>query len=112
MVWFHVDDNMTFQPNVVDVGNAAIGLWVRATTWAGGTHGIIPYSVARQLGSRKNCNRLVEVGLFGETPDGYRCLGWDVQGCSRDVELIVDWPDGAAAKRANFRLVHGEGGDR
>ena len=34
MVWFLVDDNVTFHKKVMDAGNAAFGAWTRAGAWS------------------------------------------------------------------------------
>jgi hypothetical protein len=78
MVWMRVDDNLAFHPKVVEAGNAAMGLWVRAGAWSAANHtdGIIPTRVALHLGTRNNCYRLIAAGLFEDRIDGFYICGW------------------------------------
>ena len=79
MVWFRVDDNLAFHPKVMEAGNSAMGLWVRAGAWSAAnlTDGFVPTRIAFRLGSRIMCYRLVEVGLFEEKIDGFQFHDWD-----------------------------------
>jgi hypothetical protein len=78
MVWFRVDDNLTFHPKVVEAGNAAMGLWVRAGAWSAAnlTDGLIPTPVALRIGSRSLCYRLLNSGLFVDELHGFRMHDW------------------------------------
>jgi hypothetical protein len=78
MTWFKVDDTFAFHSKTVEAGNAAIGLWTRAGAWSSQqlTDGKIPTSIARQLGSKREADRLVDVGLWFAEPDGYRFWQW------------------------------------
>jgi hypothetical protein len=73
-LWFHVDDNLAFHPTVIELGNAAIGLWMRAGAWytTNNADGFIPFRVAYQLGTRGDWNRLVKMWLYDEIRDGYQ----------------------------------------
>lgn len=66
MTWFKVDDTLAFHPKVMQAGNPAMGLWVRAGSWASQqlTDGYVPDDVARTLGSRAEIGRLVDSGLW------------------------------------------------
>lgn len=79
MVWFRVDDNLAFHQKVIAAGNAAIGLWSRAGSWSGQTlsDGFIPDDVAKQLGTKSQADKLVEVGLWHRLPTGYAFHEWD-----------------------------------
>jgi hypothetical protein len=68
MVWFLVDDNLTFHGKTVEAGNAAMGLWVRAGSWSAATlsDGFIPVDVARRLARKRDADRLVSGGLWAE----------------------------------------------
>ena len=83
MVWFKVDDGFATHPKVVQAGNAACGLWVRAGSWSAQqlTDGYIPSSMIAVLGGRKaEAKRLVEVGLWLEESDGYQFHQWNEEG--------------------------------
>ena len=78
MTWFRVDDTFYSHPKVIAAGNAATGLWIRGGTWCAQhlTDGHITTESARSLGTRKEINRLVEVGLWIEEPGGYEFHAW------------------------------------
>lgn len=69
-MWFKVDDGFAFHQKTVEAGNSAIGLWVRAGSWSSqlGTGGHIPASIRNNLGTKRDAQRLVDVGLW--LPDG------------------------------------------
>jgi hypothetical protein len=78
-MWFHiVDDDLAFGLRATEVGNDAIGLWVRAGAWCAGnsTNGFIPDEVAKQLGPRTIRNDLVKARLFDQVPGGYQFRDW------------------------------------
>ncbi len=72
-MWFRVDDNLAFHPKVIRAGNPAMGLWVRAGSWAGQqlTDGFVPDDVARAIGKPAEIRRLRDVGLWVPTEGGY-----------------------------------------
>lgn len=83
MVWFRVDDVLPFHQRVIEAGNAAMGLWVRAGAWSSGqlTDGFIPTSIARQMGTATEIKRLVAAGLWTREGDaGYRFHAWAEDG--------------------------------
>lgn len=82
MPWFKVDDTFAYHTKVVRAGNAAIGLWVRAGSWAMQqlTDGFVPRDVARTLGTAKEAQRLIDVGLWVEMDGGYLFHQWDEPG--------------------------------
>lgn len=82
MTWFRVDDVLTFHPRVLEAGNAAIGLWVRAGAWSMShlTDGFIPRQIARQIGSAAEVKRLVAAGLWHEVEGGYQFHAWATNG--------------------------------
>lgn len=80
MTWFKVDDQLAFHPKAIDAGNTAMGLWVRAGSWCGAhlTEGELPTHMIRTLGAQtRDAKRLVDVGLWEKTSDGYRFRNWD-----------------------------------
>lgn len=98
MPWFRVDDTFSHHAKVMAAGNAAIGLWVRAGAWSMQqlTDGFIPTHVAKQLGTRAECNRLVDAGLWVEKDDGWQFHEWDQRQPSR-VQVFAERE--AAAER-------------
>lgn len=78
MPWFKVDDTLAFHAKIVAAGNAAVGLWARAGAWSMQTltDGFIPTHMARQLGTRAEAKRLVDVELWIEKDDGYLFHEW------------------------------------
>ena len=79
MVWFKVDDVLADHPKVIMAGNAAMGLWVRAGAWSMKhlTDGFIPEPVVPLLGTAKEAQSLISVGLWLEAEGGYRFHAWD-----------------------------------
>ena len=54
MPWFKVDDRLAHHPKVMAVGNAAMGLWVRAGSWSAAhlTDGYVPTELLSTLGGK------------------------------------------------------------
>lgn len=81
MGYFNVDDQLAFHRKAVAAGNAAMGLWVRAGSWAAGQtyppgeemDGYIPDDLAKSLGKPAEIAALVRVGFWERalTDDGY-----------------------------------------
>lgn len=74
MPYLNVDDQLAFHRKTVAAGNAAMGLWVRAGSWASGqpVDGLIPHDIAKAIGKPGEINALLRVGLWEETSDGYQ----------------------------------------
>lgn len=88
MTWFKVDDHLHTHPKVLEAGNSAIGLWVRAGSWSAQqlTSGFIPTKLARQYGSAKDIRTLVDTGLWLRVEGGYRFHDWsDFQPSDEEV---------------------------
>lgn len=85
MPYFPVDDQAAFHPKFVLAGNAAIGLWARAGSWAKNhaTGGFIPSTIATSIGTRAEIKRLVLVGLWEEVLGGYLFHDWDQYGANK-----------------------------
>lgn len=80
IAWFKVDDQLAFNPKVLEAGNAAMGLWVRAGSWCAAnlTDGQLPANMIGTLGAqRRNAKALVDCGLWVETETGYRFHDWE-----------------------------------
>lgn len=109
MPWFKVDDTLAFHAKTLAAGNAAMGLWVRAGAWSMQTlsDGFVPTQAARQMGTRAEAARLVEVGLWAEKDDGYLFHEWTQRQPSRakvqadreaNAERIRKWREKNAKK--------------
>jgi hypothetical protein len=111
MPWFKVDDTLAFHAKTVAAGNAAMGLWVRAGAWSMQqlTDGFIPHLIARQLGTRALCQRLVDVGLWDEKDDGYCFHEWDQRQPSR-AKVMAD-REATANRVRNWRKKKDEDGE-
>lgn len=75
-----IDANLAFHPKALEVGNAAMGLWVRAGAWCVqyDTDGAIPSAVVLTLGTQAQAYALEQAGLLERTSDaGYTMLLWD-----------------------------------
>lgn len=94
MPWFKVDDRLAHHPKVMEAGNAAMGLWVRAGSWSAAhlTDGFVPKTLLVTLdGKRAQADALVKAGLWVAEPDGYRFRDWfDYQPSAQDVKLGRD----------------------
>jgi hypothetical protein len=79
MTWFLVSDDLAFHPKAIMAGNAALGMWVRAGSWAGQqlTDGFVPTDMARSLGTPAQARRLTDSGLWLPAGDGYAFHQWD-----------------------------------
>lgn len=93
-MWFKVDDDLYMHPKVVQAGNLAMGLWVRAGAWSARmlTDGVVvPEQVAALGDPRQTCaRRLVDVGLWVPGPGGsYAFHEWELWQPSRAVAEAV-----------------------
>lgn len=77
-MWFKVDDGLAFHRKTVAAGNAAMGLWVRAGSWAAQhlTDGHVPDEIVLALGTRAQRDRLVRVGFWEPTDTGVYFHDW------------------------------------
>lgn len=109
MPWFKVDDSFATHPKVVRAGNAAIGLWVRAGTWAAAqlTDGHIPNDMIPVLGGKPaDVHKLTSLGLWDRTDDGYQFHDWsDYQPTSADVKRARD-AQARSGREGNHRRWH------
>jgi hypothetical protein len=89
MVWFLVDDNLTFHKKVTAAGNAAMGVWVRAGAWSAAnlTDGYVPSGIVSKFGRSSDVNRLITSGLWSRVTDGYQFHDWnDIQPTSEQIK--------------------------
>jgi hypothetical protein len=86
MPWFKVDDGFAFHSKTLQAGNAAVGMWVRAGSWASQnlTDGEISSTVARQLGTRGQAQKLVDAGLWVPTDNGFAFHEWEGRNPTRE----------------------------
>lgn len=98
MPWFRVDDTLATHHKVMAAGNAAMGLWVRAGSWAMQqlSDGFVPDHVVTTLGTRPQAQKLVAVGLWDRLPTGYAFHEWEGRQPSR---AQVEADRAAAAER-------------
>ena len=91
MAWFKVDDTLHGHPKVLRAGAAAVGVWAAAGSYcmAYKTDGKVPAWWLDSWGKtgQSAARKLVEVGLWEATPDGYRFHDWaDYQPSSDEIE--------------------------
>ena len=86
MPWFKVDDNLAFHAKAVAAGNAAMGMWVRAGSWAAQqlSDGFVPAHIVATLGRPIEATKLVTAGLWDEADGGYRFHEWGERQPSRE----------------------------
>lgn len=103
MPWFKVDDTFPFHAKVIEAGNSAVGLWVRAGAWSMQqlTDGFVPVHMIRQLGTLRDARRLVEAGLWTEKDDGFVFHEWEQRQPSR-AKVQAD-RDASAARLRRWR---------
>lgn len=88
MTWFKVDDGLAFHAKVVQAGNPAMGLWLRAGSWCAQqlTDGFVPNQIAATLGTRAQATALEAASLWVREDGGYRFHGWlDYQPTAAEV---------------------------
>ena len=109
MTWFKVDDQLAFHHKVARAGNAAMGLWVRAGSWAAGAGqgDTVPDEIVAALGGTTTlCTRLVKVGLWHREPGGYRFHDWyEFQPSALDVRLARE-KQAESGLKGNHRKWH------
>jgi hypothetical protein len=78
MTWFKVDDGFHAHPKAFRAGTAALGLWVRAGSWAASqlTDGFVPAEVVRMYGTNAMAKSLVAAGLWTKVEGGYCFHQW------------------------------------
>jgi hypothetical protein len=78
MAWAKVDDNLTFHPKVLAVGNEAMGVWVRAMSWSMQqlTDGFIPHDIVVAVKGSAVAPALCHKGLWHEVEGGFQFNDW------------------------------------
>lgn len=98
MAWFQVSSRAFSDPRVMEAGLEAVGLWVRAGSWAAGharsngpdsirPRSFIPSSAAKYLGKARQINALVRAGLWSDSTWGGE-VGYEMAG-ENDLWRIV-----------------------
>jgi hypothetical protein len=107
MPWFKVDDTFAMHEKVMEAGNAAVGLWVRAGAWSMQqlTDGFVPNHVVRALGTPKERRQLVEVSLWVEAEGGVRFQNWEER---QPTKVQVEAARQAAAERQRHARVRAQ----
>lgn len=84
-MWFKVDDSLATHPKVLEAGNAAMGLWVRAGAWCAQqlTDGFVSAAAVSMLGTRDEAETLVAADLWTEVEGGFEFHQWDERQPSR-----------------------------
>lgn len=109
-MWFKVDDSLATHPKVLEAGNAAMGLWVRAGAWCAQqlTDGFVSAAAVSMLGTREEADALVAADLWDEVEGGFQFHQWDERQPSRadaeerreaDRQRKAAWRAAKAAKR-------------
>ena len=91
-------------------GHAAMGIWVRCGSWTAtnGETGVVPLDVAAEVaaGDTDAIDKLVENGIWRETPEGYEML----RGPSSDFPMPLWRYDEKPETRRFIDLDHGSAG--
>ena len=90
MPWFKVDDTFHSHPKVRQAGLTSMGLGVLAGSWAAQqlTNGHIPKYMLATFGAKPaDAKRLVDAGLWLETPSGWDFKDWGEYQPSKDRVL-------------------------
>lgn len=105
MPWFKVDDNLAFHRKTVAAGNAAMGLWVRAGSWAAAhlSDGFVPDHMIAILGSPAQKKKLVAAGLWIPVDGGCQFHGWNEKGRQPTAKSVLEERERTAARQAKHR---------
>lgn len=79
MAWFKVDDHLAHNMKAIAAGNTALGLWVRAGSWACQqlTDGFVPTTMVTALGGTDaDAAALTEAGLWHIVDGGWVFHDW------------------------------------
>lgn len=103
MTWFKVDDNLATHMKVIQAGNEAMGLWVRAGSWAAQqlTDGYVPNAIVTLLGGTESADTLVNVGLWHLAQDGYEFNDWGVYQPTR--QSVMGEREAAKERQRKYR---------
>jgi hypothetical protein len=104
VTWFKVDDGFHSHPKAFRSGTAALGLWVRAGSWAANqlTDGFVPTEVVRMYGTAAMAKALVAAELWTKTDGGYQFHQWSEDG-RQPTRQQVETERAAARERMKKR---------
>jgi hypothetical protein len=107
--WFKVDDNLALHQKTLRAGNAAMGMWVRAGSWAMQqlSDGFVPDEVVALLGGKSLARKLVDADLWDTVPGGYVFHQWQERQPTR-TQVEHD-RDAARTRKERWRERHGNG---
>lgn len=105
MPYLNVDDQLAFHRKTVQAGNAAMGLWVRAGSWAAGqrTDGFVPDDIARALGKPKEIDALIAAGLWEKAITGYVMHDYEDHNMTADQYRQLSEKRAAAGRKGGTR---------
>lgn len=105
MAWGKVDDNLAFHPKVIQAGNEAMGLWVRALSWSMQvlSDGHIPSGMVSAFCGDDAAKKLVDAGLWIEQNDGFQFRDWAEYQPTKETVLAE-----RAAAKARMARVRGK----
>lgn len=112
MTWFKVDDTFATHAKTVQAGNAAVGLWVRAGSWASAnlTDGFVPSEMIAVLGGRRaDAQRLVAVGLWRTSEGGYQFHQWSSEGRQPTRDQVEQERAAWRERQRKARAARGKG---
>lgn len=109
MVWFKVDDGLPFNPKVLQAGNAAMGLWVRAGAWSMQqlTDGRVPDTILQSLGTRNQAEALARAGLWDRADNAWQFRGWNDEGRQKTKATVEEERAAAAERQRKSREARG-----
>lgn len=111
MTWLRVDDKTYFDPRVVEIGNSALGVFMRCATWCADhlTDGFVPAAMARQFAApraRTDLKLITDAGLWTPTDGGFQIAGFldqtSLVSC-RSRAAVLDEREKAAARQRRHR---------
>jgi hypothetical protein len=89
MPWFRLEDSFYANPKVMEAGNAAVGLWVRCSTWSAAqlTDGHIPAHIVTSFGARREADALTTARLWVPCDGEFVIADWlDYQPSALEVK--------------------------
>lgn len=93
MAWIKIDALISSHPVVHEVGDEALGLWLRLGGWLATfpkQGNFIPGHVAKHYGKRRLVNALVTSGMWVEVDGGYEMYQkMDLASCGHTTDLWV-----------------------
>jgi hypothetical protein len=111
VAWFKIDDHLYSHPKWMALPKPARALWVTAGSWCAGQllDGFVPHKALPLLdGTRAEARKLVDAGLWEETPDGYLFHDWAeyqpvrravMEKRAKDAERLRKWREQRDAER-------------